>query len=375
MIAVRKKFGFFWGKGTVSPKKSFSFVEKVENVFFLCKFIKKNLLFMLIFFNKELTFYVLIKCREFCKFTVMNFVKTTLHFQNSSKSVTLQLPAFFFCWPVIRVVLVIGILLFVVQILTTTLYSGLLYNALSGRQKLNDELAQIENTLGYMTQTAGDFLKAEQMLQAKYGLPIVDEEDRELATGGLVSPEVNLLRKAAPVFERAARLREGAKQVQGKIANNASSFKSLTKYIDQSLSQWRFYPSISPTQGRYASAFGPRVHPVTGEVGKMHQGIDIGNDRWTPIFAPADGVVEISQPSTTFGNFVVLNHGNGIKTRYGHMQMSVVKPGFFVHRYQILGYMGNTGRSVGPHLHYEVWVNGNPVNPLPYILPNDHVVD
>lgn len=319
--------------------------------------------------------FLLIICGFFYKFALVNFVKTTLHFQNSSKSVTLQVPAFFFCWPVIRVALVIGIILFVMQILTTTLYSGLLYHALSGRQNLNEELSKIENTINYMTQATGDFLKAEQMLQAKYGLPVIDEEARELSTGGLVAPEVKLLRKAAPVFERAARLRENAKRVQGKITNNASSFGSLTKYIDQSLSQWRFYPSISPTQGRYASAFGPRVHPITGEVGKMHQGIDIANDRWTPIFAPADGVVEISQLSTSFGNFVVLNHGNGIKTRYGHMQLSVVKPGIFVHRYQILGYMGNTGRSVGPHLHYEVWVNGAPVNPLPYILPNDHVVD
>ena len=114
---------------------------------------------------------------------------------------------------------------------------------------------------------------------------------------------------------------------------------------------------------------------MTGEVGKMHQGIDISNDRWTPIYAPADGVVEISQLSSSFGNFVVLNHGNGLKTRYGHMQMSAVTPGEFVHRYQILGYMGNTGRSVGPHLHYEVWKNGVPVNPLPYILPNDYEVD
>ena len=86
-------------------------------------------------------------------------------------------------------------------------------------------------------------------------------------------------------------------------------------------------------------------------------------------------MVEISQLSSSFGNFIVLNHGNGFKTRYGHLQMSAVTPGQFIHRYQILGYMGNTGRSVGPHLHYEVWLNGVPVNPLPYILPNDYEVD
>jgi murein DD-endopeptidase MepM/ murein hydrolase activator NlpD len=85
--------------------------------------------------------------------------------------------------------------------------------------------------------------------------------------------------------------------------------------------------------------------------------------------------VEVAQLSSSFGNFVTLNHGNGIKTRYGHMQMMLVQPGQFVRRYQIIGYMGNTGLSVGPHLHYEVWVGNNPVNPLAYMLPGDHSVD
>ena len=163
--------------------------------------------------------------------------------------------------------------------------------------------------------------------------------------------------------------------VQGKLDNNSGAFYNLTDFIKQKQSAWRFVPSISPTQGRYASSFGPRIHPVTGEVGKMHYGVDIANDRWTPIYASADGVVDVAQMSSTFGNFVTINHGNGIVTRYGHMQMSLVNPGQFVRRYQIIGYMGNTGRSVGPHLHYEVWVNNNPVNPLAYMLPGDYAVD
>jgi murein DD-endopeptidase MepM/ murein hydrolase activator NlpD len=108
----------------------------------------------------------------------------------------------------------------------------------------------------------------------------------------------------------------------------------------------------------------------------MHQGVDIANERWTPIYAPADGVVEVAQLSSTFGNFVTIDHGNGIKTRFGHMQqLSIVHPGQYLHRYQVIGYMGNTGRSVGPHLHYEVWVRNSPVNPLAYMLPNGYTVD
>lgn len=289
---------------------------------------------------------------------------------------TLHVPAFLFKgWPVLRILVLVGLALLLVQLSTTTVYDGVLNHVLGDRADLNNELSQIEGTLDYLSGTSADFLRDEQRLHSKFGLPIPDSESRELATGGALSPDSALLRRSSPVFEKMAVLRETANQLQGKLSNNGSSFASLTDYIGQNQAMWRYVPSISPTRGRYASAFGPRIHPVTGEVGKMHQGVDIANDRWTPIFAAADGAVEIAQLSSTFGNFVTLNHGNGIKTRYGHMQMMLVQPGQFVHRYQIIGYMGNTGRSVGPHLHYEVWVNNSPVNPLAYMLPGDHSVD
>ena len=306
----------------------------------------------------------------------MNYVKASIHFQKSSRMLTVKVPSFLLRGSLLlRIVVIVGFVLFLVQVLSTSVYDGVLRHAFSSRQKLNKELTQIQNTVDYISNTSKDFFKAEKMLHAKLGLPLPDDASRDLATGGHIEPEVQLLRKSSPVFERTAQMHEDVWRIFGKIHNNEKSFGALTKYIDQSRSVLRYIPSISPTTGRYASAFGPRIHPVTGEVGKMHQGIDIANDRWTPIYSPADGVVEISQLSSSFGNFVVLNHGNGIKTRYGHMQMSAVTPGQFVHRYQILGYMGNTGRSVGPHLHYEVWLNGRPVNPLSYILPNDYEVD
>ncbi len=306
----------------------------------------------------------------------VNFYKTTIHMQNSSRSITLHVPAFLFkAWPVLRVFVVIGLVLFFVQVSATTIYDGLLHHNISQRESLNKELSQIEGTLEYLALTSGDFLKDEQRLHSKYGLPVPDAEARELGTGGFIGPDSVLLRKSSPVFEKMATLRETASRLQGMLENNSASFASLTRYIGQNQAMWRFVPTIAPTQGRYASSFGPRIHPVTGQVGKMHQGVDISNDRWTPIFAPADGVVEVAQLSSSFGNFVTLNHGNGIKTRYGHMQMFLVQPGQHVRRYQVIGYMGNTGLSVGPHLHYEVWVGNNPVNPLAYMLPGDHSVD
>ena len=312
----------------------------------------------------------------FTIFSPVNFYKTTIHFQNSSKSVTLHMPAFIFkAWPVLRIFVAIGVLLFVVQMVSTTIYDGVLNHQLNERAKLDKEMSQIQGTLDYLANTTSSFFTDENRLYARFGLPTQDEASRELGTGGAISADSLLLRNTSPVFERMSILGETAQRIQGKLANNDASFRNLNKFMDQKMSAWRFVPSISPTNGRYASAFGPRIHPVTGEVGKMHQGVDIANERWTPIFASADGVVEVSQMSSTFGNFVTIDHGNSIKTRYGHMQLSIVHPGQFVHRYQVIGYMGNTGRSVGPHLHYEVWVHNAPVNPLAYMLPNGYTVD
>ena len=313
---------------------------------------------------------------HFSIFCAVNFAKTTIHFQNSSRSVTLHVPSLVFRGlPFLKFLLVVGFLLFLAQFAATTVYRGLLNHVLEDRAELDRDLSQIQGTVDYLNRTSADFLGDEQRLHSKYGLPLPDEEERSLGTGGSVEPKSKLLMETSPVFEKMANLRDEANRLQGKLDNNSGAFYNLTDFIKQKQSAWRFVPSISPTQGRYASSFGPRIHPVTGEVGKMHYGVDIANDRWTPIYASADGVVDVAQMSSTFGNFVTINHGNGIVTRYGHMQMSLVNPGQFVRRYQIIGYMGNTGRSVGPHLHYEVWVNNNPVNPLAYMLPGDYAVD
>ena len=312
----------------------------------------------------------------FTIFKSVNFAKTTIHFQNSTRSITVHLPEILFrasTW--IKVIVLVGVVLFAIQLVTISLYDGLLSQGLSSRRGLDRDLTKIQETVDYLSMTSDDFYRDERRLHARYGLPLPDEATREMGTGGEIASDSLLLRGMSPVLEKAAVLQEETDRLKSKFYNNGESFSSLTHYINQRQAIWRFVPSICPTQGHYASSFGPRIHPVTGEVGKMHNGIDIGNDRWTPIFASADGVVEIAKLSPSFGNYVMLDHSNGLKTVYAHMQMYVVKPGEFVRRYQLIGYMGNTGLSVGPHLHYEVWENNHPVNPLAYILPNDHSVE
>ena len=126
-------------------------------------------------------------------------------------------------------------------------------------------------------------------------------------------------------------------------------------------------PSIAPARGILTDGFGGRRDPFTGE-SSSHQAIDISSDMGQPIRSPADGVVAKAEWANGYGNVVFISHGYGFSTRYGHLSKFKVKPGENVKRGQVIGYVGSTGRSTGPHLHYEVRLNNKPVNPLEYVL-------
>lgn len=126
-------------------------------------------------------------------------------------------------------------------------------------------------------------------------------------------------------------------------------------------------PSIWPVKGWTSSAFGSRGSPFTGKR-EIHKGLDIKAKANTPIQSPAKGIVIFAGWLGAYGNTVEINHGNGLTTRYAHMQKSVLKKGQSVKRGDLIGYVGSTGRSTGAHLHYEIMVNGVRVNPMLYIL-------
>ncbi len=126
-------------------------------------------------------------------------------------------------------------------------------------------------------------------------------------------------------------------------------------------------PSIKPVPGWFTSPFGYRVDPFTGRQ-ELHAGLDIAAPIGTPVMAPADGVVSYIGYEAGYGKLLVIDHGYGVRTRYGHNSQIYVQLGQKVKRHDIISAVGSTGRSTGPHLHYEVRVNGVPVNPLNYIL-------
>ncbi|MBC7428858.1 MAG: M23 family metallopeptidase [Bacteriovorax sp.] len=129
----------------------------------------------------------------------------------------------------------------------------------------------------------------------------------------------------------------------------------------------RSTPTLMPTNGHLTSTYGPRMSPYAGRI-KFHEGIDVGAPIGTPIVAPADGIVTFAGPKPGFGNFVQIDHGYGVETIYGHASQVLAKKGQKVARGDRIAIVGNTGYSTGPHVHYEVRVNGTPVDPLYYTL-------
>ncbi len=126
-------------------------------------------------------------------------------------------------------------------------------------------------------------------------------------------------------------------------------------------------PAIKPSKGYLTSRFGYRISPFTGRR-ELHKGLDIANREGTTIMAPADGTVKFVGRRGLLGKTVIIDHGHGMVTRYGHLKGYLKKRGDPVTRGERIAEMGNTGRSTGPHLHYEVLLNGVPVNPIKYII-------
>ena len=127
-------------------------------------------------------------------------------------------------------------------------------------------------------------------------------------------------------------------------------------------------PSRMPVDGvQLTSSFGMRNHPILRQR-RQHNGVDLAAARGTPVYATADGMVEMAKYWGSYGNYVQIGHGGDLETRYAHLSSYTVSDGQQVRKGDLIGYVGSTGRSTGPHLHYEVRVSGEPVNPVPYMV-------
>lgn len=160
--------------------------------------------------------------------------------------------------------------------------------------------------------------------------------------------------------------------LQAELTRASEAAARIQASLDPIMDAWSRTPSVAPTAGYITSGFGVRLDPFGNNQGETnfmetHTGVDIANSEDTPIQATADGVVEQAGWINGYGNAVTIRHTAQLETLYGHMDEIKVKVGQQVSRGDIVGLMGHTGRATGNHCHYEVRVDGHPVNPLPYL--------
>jgi len=157
-------------------------------------------------------------------------------------------------------------------------------------------------------------------------------------------------------------------QLLGEESSEAeTSVRQLEMYLEDQQALLSSTPSLKPVRGWRTSSFGHRVDPYTG-LKQMHAGVDIAADQGKQIMAPGDGLITFASTRGAYGNVIMIDHGNKVTTLYAHLQEFAVKVGDKVKRGTLIGRVGNTGRSTGPHLHYEIRLNGVPQNPDRFIL-------
>jgi murein DD-endopeptidase MepM/ murein hydrolase activator NlpD len=246
---------------------------------------------------------------------------------------------------------------------------------------LNEKLARLEGDLAYLDSLSGeitDIIKGKTSTSAGtsissrggYNRAIVSGPQAELpemvSLTGTPNEALDLMEHAnkyvQTIGDRLIRVQEHSNKVKVRLSSLKESAGSYRDRLNHT-------PHGMPTRGRLTSRFGSRRHPITGRI-QTHGGIDLAAPTGTPIVATADGTVSFSGLRSGYGRAVIINHGYGFQTLYGHASRLVVSAGQKVKHGQVIAYVGSSGVSTGSHLHYEVHVSGKPVDPWPYVQLN-----
>ena len=224
---------------------------------------------------------------------------------------------------------------------------------------LNDRMTEVENT--------GDALRN------AVGLTVIDQDIRQVGVGGSFSSNASDYNfYLDPINQTSAEVKIDLKKVEREIQLEKASLNEIDLRQQEQTDAAHALPSIRPILGANVNQnFGLRLDPFLDKIAP-HEGVDIPMPIGTSVLATADGVVELARtiytPYKSYGMEIVIDHGYGRKTRYGHLSKILVKQGQRVKRWQPIGEVGSTGRSKGPHLHYEVLNSDKPENPFYYIF-------
>jgi murein DD-endopeptidase MepM/ murein hydrolase activator NlpD len=262
---------------------------------------------------------------------------------------------------------------FLVMLVSTFWVEGRRFGVATYNQVLKSRLALQEERVQSLETQLGLLSDRTSLINRRFGLPAPDPSLLALSVGGPVHQD-SILLNTVPGSRLVEKLLRQTTELHAVLGENLHYLENMEEHVRNKLIAWRHVPSVLPTQGRFTSPFGYRRHPVTGET-KMHEGVDIANEAWTPVLATADGKVAEVSFGPFYGNYVRIEHDNGYSTVFAHMNQVAIAEGEAIHRYQLVGYMGATGRTTGTHVHYEVRIDGQPVNPNRFTLSAQALVD
>jgi murein DD-endopeptidase MepM/ murein hydrolase activator NlpD len=241
---------------------------------------------------------------------------------------------------------------------------------------LKNQLHHMNEELDTLTYFARDIQqKDDNVYRAIFGAEPFPEHLRQPGVGG-ADRYKNL--KGYESSEGVIETKKRIARLQRMLVSQSNSFEEIFELAKAKDEMLQSIPAIQPVSNkdltRIASGYGMRIHPIY-KIMKMHTGLDFTAPIGTEVYATGDGTVESADARLSgYGNHIVLNHGYGYQTLYGHLSRVLVRPGEKIKRGQLIGHVGNSGISSGPHLHYEVWVNGQKVDPAYYFF-SDITID
>ena len=269
----------------------------------------------------------------------------------------------------IAIILISFVLFLSVDTLTNFLYKNKMNDLKANYNHLSQTLLTLQSQLQDVSSQMGSIENKDQAIRTYAGLPQIDKDVRQLGVGGAnFSNSINLDDVPIDITSRISEIEMNVNSISRKVKLELNSYNNLYDMVKKHSDNLKVIPSIPPVQEGYInSGFGYRKDPFDGNV-RFHYGLDFAVNVGTNIYAPADGKIKFVGNQGGFGKVLKIDHGNGNRTLFAHLSKIKVDLGSSVKRGDLVAISGNTGRSAGPHLHYEVHKYGAPQNPLDYFF-------
>jgi murein DD-endopeptidase MepM/ murein hydrolase activator NlpD len=266
-------------------------------------------------------------------------------------------------------IVIVAAIYFLSDWLTDIIYKSKINEMQRNYSELSSLIINLQDRVSTLGSQIELIEEKDKAVRSYADLPEIDESVRELGIGGVLTNTKYEMDKLLPDLEPSiTNLTMDIDALSRKVKLELSSYEEIYNKVQENSIRLKSVPTIRPINGGYLNAgFGYRLDPFD-RVNRFHYGQDITVNNGTPVFSPADGVIRVVRYMGGFGKTIKIDHGYGYTTFYAHLSKFNVKVGQKVKRGDIIAYTGNTGRSTGPHLHYEVHYYGQPQNPLDYFF-------